>query len=163
MQSLMLFDFSENSKLSNWRVLDDVVMGGRSNGEFFINKEGNAVFQGFVSLENNGGFSSVRCWLETTNVENFNQVRIRLKGDGKTYQFRVKSNRVDRFSYVYSFETSGLWQIVTIPLNEMIPQFRGRKLRMKNFSGEQMEEMAFLIGNKKAEKFELQIDKIVLE
>jgi NADH dehydrogenase [ubiquinone] 1 alpha subcomplex assembly factor 1 len=34
---------------------------------------------------------------------------------------------------------------------------------MENYPGEQMEMIAFLIGNKKAEPFKLEIDSIVLK
>ncbi|WP_286938426.1 MULTISPECIES: hypothetical protein [unclassified Algoriphagus] len=40
--------------------------------------------------------------------------------------------------------------------------FRGRDLNMENFPGDQVEEIAFLIGNKKAESFKLEIDYIKL-
>ena len=53
----LIFDFSSDTDISSWRVIDDVVMGGESSGNFIINTEGNAVFYGKVSLENNGGFS----------------------------------------------------------------------------------------------------------
>jgi hypothetical protein len=55
-----LFDFRPESNLDSWRIVDDVVMGGRSDGRFYIGDEGHAVFNGIVSLENNGGFSLVR-------------------------------------------------------------------------------------------------------
>ena len=45
----------------------------------------------------------------------------------------------------------------------MYPAFRGRNLNMGNFSSETIEELAFLIGNKKKEYFKLEIDKIYLE
>ena len=45
----------------------------------------------------------------------------------------------------------------------MYPAFRGRKLQMNNFSSESIQELAFLIGNKKAQNFKLEIDKIYLE
>jgi hypothetical protein len=45
----------------------------------------------------------------------------------------------------------------------MYPSFRGRKLTMNNFSSESIQELAFLIGNKKAQNFTLEIDKIYLE
>jgi len=32
MESMVLFDFNTTSDLSKWRVVNDVVMGGRSNG-----------------------------------------------------------------------------------------------------------------------------------
>jgi len=58
-EKLIISDFSKESQMRGWEVEDDVVMGGRSQGEFSINQEGYAVFSGDVSLENSGGFSSV--------------------------------------------------------------------------------------------------------
>ena len=159
---MVLIDFNKDSDLSNWTVVDDVVMGGRSDGNIEINQEGHAVFQGQVSLENNGGFSSVRYRFEQQKVDAYSKVFMRVKGDGKRYQFRMKSDRFDRHSYIYHFETTGEWQTVEIPLREMYPGFRGMKLNMPNYPGRILEEVAFLISNKKAERFQLEIDKIIL-
>ncbi len=160
---MVLFDFSKESSIQNWRVVDDVVMGGKSDGRFFVNENGDGVFEGKVSLENNGGFSSVRYNFMPRKIYDYSKFKIRLKGDGKKYQFRLKENRYDYHSYVIQFQTSGNWEVVSLNLNEMVSQFRGRKLRMKNFSGKEIEELAFLIGNKKKENFQLIIDKIELE
>lgn len=162
-ESMMIFDFESNSNLSNWFILDDVVMGGRSDGHFEINEKGHGQFYGDVSLENYGGFSSVRYNFQQKEVQSFAKCRIRLKGDGKAYQFRVKSNSRERHSYIQSFETTGEWQDVEIDLRNMYPSFRGRKLRIPNYPCEYLEEIAFLIGNKKNESFKLEIDNIVLE
>ncbi len=159
---MILFDFNKNSELINWRVVDDVVMGGRSDGHLEINAEGHGVFYGKVSLENNGGFSSVRHQFEPQAVKQFSKVKIRLKGDGKAYQFRVKSDLYDRHSYIYNFETNGDWETIEIPLSEMMPRFRGRQLDMPNYPSEILAEIAFLIANKKAESFKLEIDQISL-
>lgn len=160
--SLSLFNFEPNSDLSNWNIVDDVVMGGRSSGSLTINEEGNGVFHGFVSTANYGGFSSIRYNCEPIDVKNYTKAIIHLKGDGKPYQFRVKSDRYDRFSYVYEFNTSGEWENIEIPLNRMEPRFRGRQLNLANYPGEQIAELAFLIGNKKNETFQLEIDYIEL-
>ena len=45
----------------------------------------------------------------------------------------------------------------------MYASFRGYRLDIPNFKGQQMEEIAFLIGNKKEESFKLLIDSIILE
>jgi NADH dehydrogenase [ubiquinone] 1 alpha subcomplex assembly factor 1 len=45
----------------------------------------------------------------------------------------------------------------------MYPSFRGRRLDLSNFSSDSFEELTFLIGNEKKEKFELVIDKIDLK
>jgi hypothetical protein len=159
---MVLFDFGKDSDLANWSVVDDVVMGGRSEGHFEINSEGHAVFHGDVSLQNNGGFSSVRYRFNQRNVSDYSKALIWLKGDGRQYQFRIKSSAYDRHSYIYHFQTTGEWQIVEVPFAEMYPGFRGRKLDMPNYPGEEMEEIAFLIANKLAESFQLEIDKIIL-
>jgi len=157
-----LFDFNPKSNLDKWFVVDDVVMGGRSNSRFYLGDEGHAIFEGKVSLENNGGFSSVRFQFDRIAVNEYNHCEIRLRGDGKKYQFRVKSNRRERASYITYFETNREWQIVKIPLSEMYPSFRGMRLNMPDYPGEVMEEIVFLINNKKAENFRLEIDWIRL-
>jgi len=95
-------------------------------------------------------------------VGNNTIVRITLKGDGKAYQFRIKSSPYDRHSYISEFQTTGDWQEVVIPLSAMYPAFRGRKLEIPNFNSDQISELAFLIGNKEPENFQLEISKIEL-
>nr|WP_299368777.1 CIA30 family protein [Winogradskyella sp.] len=163
LQSMTIFQFNADSNIDNWRILDDVVMGGRSDGHFKINSDGHGEYTGNVSLENNGGFSSLRYDFETVNSSKYSKFKLRLKGDGKIYQFRVKDNRYNRYSYIYKFETTGDWQTVEIPFNAMYASFRGYRLDIPNFKGDQMEEIAFLIGNKKKESFKLLIDTIRLE
>lgn len=162
-QEMTLFDFTPESDLQNWVVRDDVVMGGRSNGSLSINKDGHGVFNGRVSLENNGGFSSVRYRCTSLDVGKFSKVIIRVKGDGNRFQFRIKSSRRDYHSYITYFQTTGDWQEIELPFADMYPTFRGRTLDMDNYPGEVIEEIAFLIGNKKAQSFQLEIDKISLK
>lgn len=163
MNTLTLFDFEKNANIRNWRTVDDVVMGGRSSGSFSLSPEGYGVFEGRVSLENNGGFSSVRYGFEKRNIKGYRKVVIRLKGDGKSYQFRVKEDSGTYYSYIASFTTSGEWQEIEIPLAEMYPSFRGRKLDLPNFSHSTIEEIVFLIGNKKPQEFKLLIDSINMQ
>lgn len=159
--SIILYQFDKNSSTSDWRTVDDVVMGGKSSGDFHINESGNGVFEGRVSLENNGGFSSVR-HRKTFQIQSRKNIRIHLKGDGSNYQFRIKANSSDRHSYIAEFPTSGEWETIEIKLSDMYPAFRGRKLSIANFDQDQIEEMAFLIGNKKEQQFKLEIKSIEL-
>jgi hypothetical protein len=162
MNTHIVFDFNKNSNIEGWRIVDDVVMGGRSSGSFKLSPKGFGLFEGQISLENNGGFSSVRYQFKKLKVNEANKIIIRLKGDGKNYQFRVKDKMNTYYSYIASFQTSGEWQDIEIPLKDMYPSFRGRKLDLPNFSHDYIEEIVFLIGNKTPEKFKLQIDKIEL-
>lgn len=162
-KSFVLFDFSKECNIQKWSVVNDGVMGGLSKGKFSVNDEGYGYFEGNVSLENNGGFSSVRYNFETKSVSGFKKITLRLKGDGKQYQIRVKTRISDYYSYIAYIKTNGEWQTLEIMFSDMIPSFRGNKLELPNYSGEYMEQFAILIGNKKNEDFELYLDKIELE
>ncbi|SEP79396.1 Complex I intermediate-associated protein 30 (CIA30) [Neolewinella agarilytica] len=160
---MTIFDFTHTSDISNWSTVDDTVMGGRSDGHFRLNEEGHGEYSGRVSLENNGGFSSLRYRMPTIRIEGKTKVRLRLRGDGKRYQFRVKTSDNDRHSYVAYFETSGEWEEVVLDLKALAPQFRGRPLNMENYPAEMLSEMAILIGNKKEQTFKLELDWLRLE
>lgn len=160
---MTLFDFKPNSDISNWKIIDDAVMGGRSNGHFKLNPKGYGEFSGHISLENNGGFSSLRYNFKTKSSSDYSKFILKIKGDGKNYQFRVKTKGSEDASYVYEFETTTDWMTIDIPFNKMHPQYRGRKLDQPNYPGKEMEEVTLLIGNKKEESFMLLIDWIKLE
>ena len=162
MMTQLIFDFDKESNIREWVIVDDVVMGGRSSGKISLNEDGHGVFEGEISLENNGGFSSVRYGTGKIAVKDYSKIVIKLRGDGKEYQFRIKGDKGEEYSYVAPFSTSGEWEEIEIQLKDMFPTFRGRKLDMPNFSNDHFEEIAFLIGNKKKEKFKLVIDRIEL-
>jgi len=154
-----LFTFNRTiADLQDWYIVDDVVMGGRSEGEFFVNKDSKGIFSGKVSLDNYGGFSSVRFYTGKTEVQGYKQCVFRIKGDAKRYQLRVKSHASQEFSYVQNFETSGEWETIAIDLETMYPTFRGRRLDLPNYPMEELGEISFLISNKKAEYFRLELD-----
>ena len=56
----MIYDFNVDSSFRNWAIVDDGVMGGLSAGNLGIQKDGSGLFYGYVSLDNYGGFTSVR-------------------------------------------------------------------------------------------------------
>lgn len=160
--NMTLYNFNSESEANDWLIVDDVVMGGRSEGNFYIDKNGHGVFEGRISLENNGGFSSVRHNCKTVNTNGYSKIRLYIKGDGNTYQLRLKSNRNDYHSYAAYFQSSEQWETIEIAFDNMIPTFRGRQLDIPNFPGETINEVGILIGNKKAQSFKLFIDKIEL-
>lgn len=158
----VIFEFNKQADICSWKIVDDVVMGGRSSGSFVLNADGNGQFKGQILLDNNGGFSSVQYLFKKIKANKDNKIIIKVKGDGKDYQLRIKSNTEQYYSYITSFETSGKWQEIEIPLKDMYPSFRGRKLNLPSFSDEYIEEIVFFIGNKTPENFELLINKIML-
>ena len=159
----ILYDFNTETKLENWFIVNDDVMGGVSKSKLFLDDEGNGVFKGRISTLNNGGFASVRFNSGRVISTNKNDIVIRIKGDQKKYQIRIKSNRNDFHSYIMDFITSGEWETIKIPLKSMYASFRGRRLNMDDFDKDYFEQISFLVGNKRNENFELRIKTIELK
>lgn len=159
----LLADFSNPSELNNWTVVNDGVMGGKSNGQFGLTQEGNALFSGDVSLQNYGGFTSVRSSFKSKPIKGLKKVFIKLKGDKKNYQFRIKSEVEDKHSYKYEFSTTGEWEVIEIDLINMTPTYRGYRPNLPNYQPEYLSQIGFLIANKKEESFQLEISQIWLQ
>ncbi len=162
-QESLIFDFKNESEIGYWRIVNDGVMGGLSKSEIVYSDGNTAIFRGIVSLENNGGFASTRTITRSYELDGHDGILIRVKGDGKKYQFRVRTNdRFDGISYRYQFTTElDTWMIIDIPIHECVPVFRGRILRdVETILPEEIQQLGFLISNKQAGKFQLVIDWI---
>ena len=160
---IVLFDFQKSSKLTDWRIVNDGVMGGLSQSEIVLSESNTAIFQGTVSLENNGGFSSIRTSPRFYKLDGYRGIILRLKGDGKKYQFRLRMNdRFDGISYRYHFKTDiNRWVIIRVPFNECVPVFRGRTLYdVEPITPKKIQQIGFLISDKQAGPFKLEIDWI---
>jgi len=163
MSTLPIYDFNSSSSLNDWYVVNDGVMGGLSKGRLQMSEDGHGMFNGTVSLENNGGFASIRYPFETKKVAEYAFLVLRVKGDGKRYQVRVKPKTSLYYSYIAYIETNGSWETIKIPMRDMYPVFRGNRLNLPNYDGKELQEIGILIGNKKAEAFRLKIDALYLE
>jgi len=159
----VLFDFADPSAMRGWQVEDDGVMGGVSRGNMFHDKAGHLIFRGEVSLENNGGFSSIQDNFSPIDVSKYQHAILRLKGDGKDYRFIVESDPNARHYYVAEFTTNGEWQEIKIPLRTMYPVRRGDRLKIPDYPAETMAQVRFMIANGRAESFELEVASIKLE
>ncbi|MBW4632215.1 MAG: CIA30 family protein [Iphinoe sp. HA4291-MV1] len=130
----LLFDFTKPStKLKNtWGAVDDVVMGGVSQSQIQLVEE-TALFAGYVSTANSGGFASVRTknFTPPFNLSGCEGVELRLRGDGKRYKFFLRTEaQWDSVAYSYSFNTeANTWIDVRIPFAHMIPVFRAKTLK----------------------------------
>lgn len=125
--STMIFDFSTSPA---WSSIDDVVMGGVSRSEMVIDS-GVAVFRGVLSLENAGGFASVRSRPADHDLSRFDALTLRVRGDGKRYKLRLRTTTsFDGVSWEAPLEPGGTdWEDVVVPLDAFKPTFRGQLLR----------------------------------
>ena len=160
---IVLFNFQKSSEVNDWLIVNDGVMGGLSKSEIVLSDSNTAVFQGVVSLENNGGFSSTRTSPRLYNLAGYDGIVLRVKGDGKKYQFRLRMNdRFDGISYRYHFKTDvNKWIIIRVPFSECVPVFRGRMLdQVEPISPQNVQQIGFLIADKQAGTFKLEVDWI---
>ncbi|TAG06633.1 MAG: CIA30 family protein [Cytophagia bacterium] len=158
-----IYTFSTQTNIKEWRIVNDGVMGGISKSSLVLTESGNGQFSGHVSLENNGGFASIQLDTKIKLTEEDKFVVLRIKGDGKGYELRLKGKSSQYESYVYQFATSGEWQMLKLPIGEFYPQFRGQQLNIPNFNFSNIAQVSFLIANKEEEDFKLLIDWIGLE
>lgn len=159
----MLIDFSKDNEQENWRVINDGVMGGISQSQIELTKDKNAVFQGMVSLENYGGFASIRTQPADYQLAGYDGMSIRIKGDGKKYQIRLRTDdRFDGVSYRSEFGTSSEeWITLNLPFDKFVPTFRGRIVPdALELAPEKIQQIGFLIADKQEGAFRIEIDWI---
>jgi NADH dehydrogenase [ubiquinone] 1 alpha subcomplex assembly factor 1 len=125
---MLLFDFSTEQALDDWTSINDAVMGGVSAGRLESTGNGTAKFTGFVSLENDGGFASVRSRPGRYDLGGYSGLRLRIRGDGRHYKVNLKTDLgADGILYRAIVETrENEWQVPRLPFEEFLPTFRGR-------------------------------------
>ncbi|MBB4078526.1 hypothetical protein GGR28_001139 [Lewinella aquimaris] len=159
-----VYDFRKGVPATAWQVEDDTVMGGRSAGKLEMTESGHARFYGHVSLENDGGFSSIRHELKPpVDVSGLQRFVVRLKGDGSSYTLRVKSDPSNDYYHQATFPTTGEWEQQAVAFADMEAVHHGEPVDVPNFSAGRVVEVQFLIGNKQEQDFEVLIDRIAAE
>ncbi|MEI8291285.1 MAG: CIA30 family protein [Verrucomicrobiota bacterium] len=154
-----IFDFQTDTNAGAWQIVNDGVMGGVSTSQFCVTN-GVAVFQGEVSLANNGGFASVRSLPLSQKLAGFDTFVIRTLGDGHCYKFTSRINpSFDSAIYQAVFKTQpGVWEEHHLPLKEFIPTFRGRVLSDEPpLEAANVTSVGFLISEQQAGAFQLKV------
>jgi hypothetical protein len=121
-----LFDFTTATNVPGWQVVNDDVMGGVSASNFVVSN-GVAVFLGEVSLENSGGFASVRSLPSRHDLAGCDAFLIRVRGDGRRYKFTVRTESgFDTPIYQCAFKTRrGEWEEHRLAFKDFVSTFRG--------------------------------------
>ena len=159
---ILIENFTEKSLL-NWNIVNDTVMGGRSQARMRIYNN-MAEFKGYLSLANNGGFSSVRAYYPNDLID-ISSVVLRVKGDGRKYSFRVRTDNNSWASYTQSFSTKkDTWEEITLNINDFYPTYRGYNLRdIPKLSESIIREVGLMISDKVEGSFKIDIDWIKVQ
>lgn len=160
---LLITDFS-NMSVQKWEIVNDGVMGGKSESQFQINSDGNAVFLGHLSLQNNGGFASVKNH-QSINLEGYQSIRLNVFGDGNRYSFRLQTgdnHDVHSLNYEHRFNTKkNLWMEVNLPLSDFTATYRGSiEQSASPLNTSAIQRFGFLISDKQEGDFRLEVGSI---
>jgi len=156
---MMLTAFDDQTPDLGWRTINDTVMGGRSRGGYRI-EEDTLKFRGRTNT-NGGGFSSIRTTPMDLNLDDAVGLRMRVRGDGRMYTFRVVTYP-NRVTYWAEFPTRahGKWVEVRIPFSAFWPNWRGSRLRGPALVPTQISSLGIMIYDKKDGPFNLEVDWI---
>ena len=157
---IALFDFQAATNSTAWQVVNDDVMGGVSTSQFQLLTNGGAIFSGVVSLENNGGFASVRSNPVRENLNGLDAFVLRARGDGRRYKFTVRTESgFDAPNYQAEFATKrGEWEEHRSPFKDFVPTFRGRVLTdVPPLNPAKLATVGVLIADKQAGPFRLEM------
>jgi monofunctional biosynthetic peptidoglycan transglycosylase len=157
-----LVDFGSESP-SQWRVINDGVMGGLSRSGVALTERGTGLFTGELSLENNGGFASIRTRVGPFDLSESAGIEINVKGDGRTYQLRLRTDdRMDGLTYRVFFKTrTDKWFSVRIPFQDFEPSFRGEVIDdAPPLDPSRIHQIGFLIADKVTGPFTLEIASV---
>ena len=161
-QVIDLVDPSKSVGINDWNIVNDDVMGGISKSYISLNDENNMLFNGYLSLENRGGFASCRNSLSEKIPKDTTKFKIRVKGDGRTYQFRLRM-RNTYANYAVNFKTmKNEWIDVEISMDEFKAYIMGaRRPLSPKLKAEKISSIGFLLADKKEGNFGLEIMHVI--
>jgi monofunctional biosynthetic peptidoglycan transglycosylase len=159
----VIFDFDTRDSSGDWTSVNDDVMGGVSTGGFRISDQGALEFKGVVSLENNGGFASIRSRDAKYDLSDFEGLLIRVRGDGHRYACNLRTDfEIMAGSYQQRFETKkDEWQEIALPFRDFVATSFGQVMRdAPKLNTEKIRSFGFTISDKQAGPFKLEVDWI---
>lgn len=180
----LLTDYTDPQSNDRWAVVNDNVMGGRSEGDvsFDADEPGVMVMTGDINT-NGGGFTSVRMNLDAelfaseagaAVLDDLQAVRLRVRGDaaslGRPFALRLE-DRVPRPRGI-NFRTllpidqdadPNEWQEITIPVADLQPTFRGNRLDPEAWAPldtSQLARLGLILSDVEDGPYRLEVDRI---
>ena len=162
---LTFADFADQEVRLQWGVTNDDVMGGVSTSKISVSKENVLIFSGEVSLENNGGFASLRSPIDDYDFSDYEGFLLKIKGDGKTYNLSFRQTKYfTGFNYTHKFQTEkDNWQVVKLPFSEFKLKYYGSEVSNSELPDKSaIKQISILISDKQQGPFRIEIEWIGL-
>jgi len=148
---LRLFDYQQSDKTidTSWTMVNDNVMGGRSTGQFIVN-ENYLTFSGFIN-SNGGGFSSIRHSVPSSSFSGIDHIRLSVRSDGRPYTLSLaddfsKPRGISHRARI-GVNASSEFQDVNIPVNDLRPMFRGRRVQAPELNTNRIQELRIMLSD----------------
>ena len=119
----MIIDDLQNPESRKWIHFTDTVMGGISSGKLAYQIDDNEKYYrltGDVNTENNGGFIQFATEIKKVDNNNFTGIRLRVRGNGESYQLHLRT-RMTKLPWQYysqEFITTEDWDVVELPFSK---------------------------------------------
>lgn len=159
-------DFGKKGNEQSWQVITDNVMGGLSSGKVELTQKGIKI-SGMQSLENNGGFVSLKSPFALYDLSDYKTMKIRYRSKG--IQFGLTLEVDQRFYKPYykinlAKEPKG-WTEVEFAISNFkeyqLGEFTGDTISNKLL--EDIIRIGFITSEKRAGEFEFEVDYIQFE
>ena len=157
-----LTDF-DGDQTAQWIVVNDGVMGGRSNGTITASDSamqftGNVVTAG-------GGFTSVRLRLDGNELTDTTRVKLRVRSDQRTYGLTLEdSTQAGQRGVSYradlTIDDADSWTTSELSFAELRPSVFGQAVDAPPFNPDEASEFGIIIADGLDGDFALEIDWI---
>ncbi len=156
---LTLFDF-ETAGDTQWRIVNDGVMGGKSQG--FVDVTGGTLRFTGTLVTDGGGFTSTRAD-RPMDLTGMTAIEMRVRGGGRTFELDVNDGSRRRFRQISrrgAFATSGEWQTVRVAFADLKTSIFGRTVQAEPLAPEDVRSLSLFIADGQDGPFELEVDWI---
>ena len=164
--NFILYRFDQPEATAPWQAIDDRVMCGVSASRMRHDPAGHGVFSGEVSLENNGGFASVRAPVRPPEAAaGASACLLEVRGDGRRYKLNLRTDdNFDGVTHQAGFAPpAGEWAWVRLPLADFVATWHGRPVTAPDtLAAAQLRQLGLLIADRQAGPFRLEVRAIAL-
>jgi len=162
---LTFANFTDQKVRSQWSITNDDVMGGVSTSKISAGEDKVLIFSGEVSLENNGGFASLRSPIDDYDFSDYEGFMLKVKSDGKTYSLSFRQTKYfSGYNYNQKFITNkDNWQVVKLPFKDFIFKYYGKEVSNSEPPRKsEVKQISILISDKQQGPFKIEIEWIGL-
>ncbi|MEO1218708.1 MAG: CIA30 family protein [Bacteroidota bacterium] len=160
------FNFGKDKMGNDWEVINDGVMGGLSKGKIEMT-ENTLKFSGSISLDNYGGFTSVKSPFTKIDLSNSKKVKIRYRTKNQSVAISLENSKEFYKPYfkMNLANTNNEWKTVDRSINEFKENKLGQETSTQISSKflESVQRIGLITSQKKEGDFTVEIDYIKFE